>query len=125
MTHPNHAPEVTWGFHSAVPIERATRLLSWQTYAEIIERLSSCVIAPLWWEAGRDLILLGSNRASFELTVDTETFDAFFNAPVGYRGQYARSQTHGEAANRLVLDTLTDRLLDRAAESPIPRDHVL
>ncbi|HEY8130457.1 MAG TPA: hypothetical protein VII12_01085, partial [Thermoanaerobaculia bacterium] len=39
------------------------------------------------------------------------TYDAFFNAPVGLRAQYARSASHGEAANRRVITLLAPLLL--------------
>jgi hypothetical protein len=42
-------------------------------------------------------------------------YDAFFNAPVGYRGQFAKSETEGGAANRKIIETLVPRLLEVAA----------
>jgi hypothetical protein len=107
-----------WQLTSALPSERAARLLAWRSFDEIVERLATCHIAALYWEPATKLELNGCHRASFVLTVSLDVYDAFFNAPVGYRGQFARSETQGEAANRKIIDTLLSRLLAVAAERP-------
>jgi hypothetical protein len=65
----------------------------------------------MWWESATASHLQGCHRASFKLSVSEETYDAFFNAPAGYRGQYALSEGAGEAANRRLLGSLTLKLL--------------
>jgi hypothetical protein len=110
----------SWKFSSAVPRDRAAKLLSWQSFDDIVQQLSTCQITPMWWEPAiaPRLKEKGCNRASFELTVVPDTYDAFFNAPVGYRGQFARSEAHGDAANRQLLEALFLRLLEVAAKDP-------
>jgi hypothetical protein len=58
--------------------------------------------------------LNGCSRAVFVLQVDEAIFDAFFNSPAGYRGQYARSPQQGELANRLLISRLKGMLLSRS-----------
>ena len=117
--------EVRWQFTNAVAPERANRLLSWRSFNDIVEELLACEIAPLYWEPATALHLRNCNRASFELTVVPEVYDAFFNAPVGYRGQFARSEGHGERANRNLLSALLSRLIEVAAAHPTaPHEYV-
>jgi hypothetical protein len=104
-----------WQFTSAVAPERAARLLSLRSFDEIVEGLATCHIAPLYWEPATKQELNGCYRASFVLTVPPDVYDAFFNAPAGYRGQFAKSETEGEAANRKIIETLLPRLLEVAA----------
>jgi hypothetical protein len=116
------APPAFWKFSQTLPSERANKLLSWRSFDEITSHFKSCQIAPMWWEPAiaprlRDI---GCHRASFVLTVPPDVYDAFFNSPVGYRGQFARSERHGEAANRHLIESLFIRLLRIAAESPTP-----
>jgi hypothetical protein len=47
--------------------------------------------------------------------VSPDAYDAFFNSPLGYRAQYARSITEGEKANRQLLSALEPGLVDAAA----------
>lgn len=54
-------------------------------------------------------------QPSFELTVQPDAHDGFFNSPVSYRGQFARSEEHGKQANRKLLP----RLLEAAANHRI------
>lgn len=77
-----------------------------------------CHIAPLYWERATKRELDGCYRASFVLTVPPDVYDAFFNSPVGYRGQFARSETQGEEANRKVIEVLLPRFLEIAANHP-------
>jgi len=107
-----------WQFTSSPAPERAARLLSWKSFDEIVESLATCNIAPLYWERATKVELNGCYRASFVLTVSPDVYDAFFNAPVGYRGQFARSETQGDAANRKIIEILLSRLLEVAAEHP-------
>jgi hypothetical protein len=114
----NVGSSVSWQFSSVVTSDRAAKLLSWKSFDDIVEHLLACQISPMSWEAATLQRLKdgGCHRASFELIVLPDVYDAFFNAPAGYRGQFARSETHGEAANRKLLDALFLRLLAVAAE---------
>jgi hypothetical protein len=108
-----------WQFTSALAAARAARLLSWKSFEKIVDSLATCHIAPLYWEPATKRELNGCYRASFVLTVSPDVYDAFFNAPVGYRGQFARSETQGEAANRQIIEALLSRLLEVAAQHPV------
>jgi hypothetical protein len=112
------AAAVRWHFSDAVAPDRAARLLSWQSFDEIIEGVSTCAIAPLYWEDATAPWLEGCKRASFELKVRPDVYDGFFNSPVGYRGQFARSERHGEATNRRLLAALLPRLIEVSAAHP-------
>ena len=118
-----NAPDrALWTFRSSVPPDRAAKLLSWQSFDEIVEQFSTCQIAAMWWEPAMAPRLkeVESHRASFVLTVLPELYDAFFNAPVGYRGQFSRSERHGECANRQLLEALFPRFLEVASHGPTP-----
>ena len=109
-------PRVHWTFSALVGEVRASQLLAWQSFEEIIDEFSACTVAPLYWEPATAPHLEDCHRASFELAVSLELFDGFFNAPAGYRGQYAASESVGEAANRRLIEALLPRLL--RAENP-------
>lgn len=97
-------------------------MLAWNSFDEIIEQFESCSVAPLYWEPATAPHLKGRSRASFELTVHPDLYDGFFNAPRGYRGQYARSEAVGEAANRKLIATLLPRLIAAAGNHPAATD---
>jgi hypothetical protein len=101
-----------FGFTSAVPASRAAELLAWRSFEEVVLRIVSCCsIVSYEWEPFRTSLLAGCNRASFVLHVDTETYDAFFNSPVGIRAMYAVSPSAGEAADRLLVHQVAPQLL--------------
>jgi hypothetical protein len=106
-----------WAFTDQVPIQRARRLLALQTFDHIVDLLRSSVVTGFVAEAFRGARLKGCDRAVFQLTVERDVYDLFFNAPVGYRGQYADSERAGDAANRAVIDVLRSSLLSFAARS--------
>ncbi|MBX3607776.1 MAG: hypothetical protein KF788_21055 [Piscinibacter sp.] len=103
-----------WRFTSEVCAARQSQLLAWKSFDEIIERFNSCLVAPLYWERAIAPHLTSCFRASFELTVDPDLYDGFFNSPAGYRGQYAQSEAAGEAANRRLVAALLPRLVAAA-----------
>jgi hypothetical protein len=70
----------------------------------------------MWWEPATSSRLKGCHRASFKIVVSEETYDAFFNSPAGYRGQYALRESAGVAANRNLLNALMPKLLSAAGE---------
>ena len=79
-------------FTAEVDEARAARLHSWSDFRPIVLALKVVVsVDTFWWEAYRDANLKGCNRASFTLKVPSPLYDAFFNSPNGYRGQYARA----------------------------------
>ncbi len=109
-----------WKFTSDIAPERVIQLISWKSFDEIAECLATCKISKFDWERANKQKLIGCSRASFVLAVPHDLYDAFFNAPNGYRGQFAISETQGEAANRKIIQTLLSQLLDFAAEHPTP-----
>lgn len=100
-----------WQFTKRVRPDRRRRLLSWTEYDRIVSALLQCTIILYLWESAYSANLPGCHRASFELKVDRDTYDAFFNSPVGYRAEYARSERQGEAANRRLIEALTHSLI--------------
>ncbi len=76
------------------------------------------------WERFGGPQLKGCQRAAFLLYVPDYVFDLYFNSPVGYRAQYARSIATGEEANRSLLSLLSPRLLAKAS-SPAEGDRIL
>jgi hypothetical protein len=109
-----------WKFTSYIAQERAIRLTSWKSFDEIAEYLATCKISRFDWERANKRELRECSRASFVLTVSHDVYDAFFNAPIGYRGQFAISEAQGEAANRKIIETLLSQLLDFTSEHPTP-----
>ncbi len=100
-----------WSFTPKFPLFRAEKLLSYQSFESVLELMSTATVIAFAWEPFRELALRGCNRASFLVEVSPEAYDAFFNAPVGLRGQYALSPMHGEAATRRLLSAFESRLI--------------
>ena len=69
------------------------KILNYEAEPFLHDRLSGCV------------------RAIFLLQVDFDTYDGFFNSPVGYRAQYCLGSEIGELANRHVIDALRSKLI--------------
>lgn len=53
----------------------------------------------------------GYKRTIYCVEVTPQLFDIFFNSEFGYRGEYFRSPKIGLSANRMLLDTLSPRLI--------------
>jgi hypothetical protein len=111
-----------WQFTSKVRPIRATALLAWSSFDQIIEQIVSCPVAPLYWEPATAPHLKSCHRAAFEIDVPPNLYDAFFNSPVGYRGQFANSEARGELANRNLIDRLLSSLTFAAGEHPANSD---
>ncbi len=110
---------VNW-FSSDFPADRADKLASWSLDA-IVEQFLNCEIGWFCWEPAKyepRLMERDCHRASFPLIVDPDIYDAFFNAPAGYRGQFAKSEKHGDDAQRQLIEALFPRLLEVAAQYP-------
>ena len=111
-----------WHFTSKVDSQRAAALYAWPSFDQIADAVLDSSIDPLYWEDATALHLKGCNRACFEVRVAPDAYDAFFNSPHGYRGQYARSESAGELVNRRLLDALLPRLLLAADDHPALAD---
>jgi len=109
-----------WQFHASVNGARARTLLSYPNFDAVASVLEQATVDGFLWEPFAGPALHGCHRASFLLRVSEATYDAFFNSPAGYRGQFAASAATGEAANRKLLVRLEAQLLAYAENhSPV------
>jgi hypothetical protein len=106
-----NAGRAGFGFTSLITASRLSSLLAWREFEEIASRIASSCIISYEWEAFCTSLLLGCNRASFAMRIDSHVYDAFFNSPVGVRAMFAVSPSSGESANRLLVDQITPRLI--------------
>lgn len=113
------ANPVRWHFAEHVKPDRVTDLLAWTGYDQVLAGLLQEPIVAFDWEPAYSANLPGCHRVSFQLRVAKELYDAFFNAPAGYRGQYAASETSGEVANRKLLLAFEASLLAFASGSTV------
>ncbi|WP_137893075.1 hypothetical protein [Ramlibacter sp. 2FC] len=113
-----------WHYASTVPVQRVQALLAWSSFSEIACQIAeSSVVVSAEWEPFQTATLAGCNRASVLLSVPKPIYDAFYNAPVGIRGQYARSETAGEQADRFLIDQHESELMCALARcTKAPRD---
>jgi hypothetical protein len=105
-----------WQYADSVDTARAQRLLSLSAFSEVVELVAKAQVVDFTWEPFTGTPLAGCSRASFILRVPPTSYDAFFNSPAGYRGQYALSASDGESANRRLLRSLEPKLLSFAAK---------
>ena len=100
-----------WQFRSPVVSPRARALLSYPNFDTVASLLEEATVEAFSWEPFSGPALLGCHRASFLLRAPQAAYDAFFNSPAGYRGQFAVSPAAGEAANSKLLAQFEPRLL--------------
>jgi hypothetical protein len=112
----NDAP--IWQFCAPVDAARARTLLSYPNFDAVALLLEQATVECFLWEPFTGPALRGCHRASFLLRVSEEAYDAFFNSPAGYRGQFAASAAAGEAVNRNLLVQFEARLLAYAENRP-------
>jgi hypothetical protein len=111
-----------WGFADGIPRERVERLHAYGDFSAVVALIAKdAEVTAFTWEPFDAERLSGCYRAAFLLRVSEQAYDAFFNAPAGYRGQYARSREAGEAANRSLLANLEPLLL----QNPSPQQNAL
>ena len=94
-----------WDFSSEVTPARARRLLAVPSFEAVVDQVMRGTIERLRFET-REVGSTACTRLFYRLLISPETFDAFFNAPEGYRGQYARSPEHGDLCNARLLRLL-------------------
>jgi hypothetical protein len=104
-----------WEFRGSVEGVRAARLSSYPTFDAVASLLAAPVVCGFLWERFSGAQISGCHRASFLIEVSSLAYDAFFNSPVGYRGQYARSLEAGEEANRKLIAQFEPQLLAYAS----------
>jgi hypothetical protein len=100
-----------WSFAPEVDPARVSKLLALADFDQVLALLESVDVVAFRWKDFENERLRGCYRAEYALRFDQDTYDAIFNAPVGLCAQYARSPTHGDAANRRVITMLASRLL--------------
>ena len=101
-----------WTFHNTVPQARREELLKWPSFTNIVGRLMfEAQVQGFRWEHGDSSHLRNCRRSDFLLRVPQNLYDAFFNSPVGYRGQYAISPDIGILKNRELIDALSTKLI--------------
>ena len=96
-----------------------------QTFEELLPRIAEARVDRFLWKSFEGSLLRGCHRAEYVLVVDPGVYDALFNAPAGLRGQFALSPSHGEAANRRILDLLGPALMAFERASDQPSDHLV
>jgi len=110
-----------WDFTDLIAAERRSRLLALSRFDDVILTLTaSCKILNYEAEPFLHDRLSGCVRAIFLLQVDFDTYDGFFNSPVGYRAQYCLGSEIGELANRHVIDALRSKLIKFAQPLTTP-----
>jgi hypothetical protein len=110
----------TWTFQKCVPADRQQQLFSWYSFDNVIGAIISAPgveVEAIVWRPAASAHLRGSNRAEFLLRVPPETYDGFFNSPVGYRAQYALSPLNGLEKNRTLLVSMESMLMSAAERS--------
>lgn len=105
-------PRALWKFTKLVDPVRRRRLLAVENFEEVIEGILRGTIVPLKQSPRGEY-----KRAVFRIFVDESAYDAFFNSPCGYRGQYCISVQNGESQNRRLIDILMPHCLRSCKDS--------
>jgi hypothetical protein len=114
-----------WSFAQSFPTDRAIELLKWRSFASLAEEILKSEVHCAAWESFEGDRLRGCWRVAFEVRVNhVGICDAFYNAPAGYRAQFARSIEHGVASNRWLLAQLEPQLLQTCRERGIDTNPV-
>jgi hypothetical protein len=101
-----------WTFHDCVPLERRAHLNSCDSFANIVNGLVlSADIERSIWDVPQNRDLHGYRRAGFRFEVPPFLYDAFFNAPGGYRAQYAVSAELGVKMNRVLIEAIKPKVV--------------
>lgn len=102
-----HQQNFLWDFTALVSPERRRQLLAIESFDDVIERVADGILISFKTEWRQ-----GAARALFQLQVQTETYDAFFNAPHGYRAQYCVEPSIGTTQNRRLIVALRNACLN-------------
>jgi hypothetical protein len=110
-----------WEYSAVVPPDRVSRLLAPSTIGTIANLVASQMeVACCHFQPCDDHSDFG--RVAYCIRVSNELFDLFFNSPHGYRGAYFRSPGAGIDANRILIDTLTPKLLEVTGDGATPEE---
>lgn len=100
-----------WQFSSQFDTERRTRLESVVSFESVVDRIvAEAKNIRVNLCQGKDPGLTEARRPIFSFEVSQDTFDAFFNSPVGYRAQYLSDPEAGQAANGHFVERLAGQL---------------
>jgi hypothetical protein len=83
----------------------------------VIDRIRAGSIEFIRAQPRKDPPCLGCYRAFFKVHLPERDYDAFFNAPAGYRAQYAIGVENGKAKNRELLKVLEQTCLEAASRT--------
>jgi hypothetical protein len=106
-----------WTYGSDLGSERAGLLRKPGSFCDIATRIGKSVMRSkitFSIDEGYTHPVTGSLRPAFTFPVEQAAGDAFFNGLFGYRAHYYRSPAAGEEANRILIDTMFDELLEAA-----------
>lgn len=107
-----------WTFSALVPANRSQRLLALADFGEVIDRVVAGTVEFVAEEPRNNQPCLGCRRAFFRVHLPKCAYDAFFNAPVGYRAQYAIGAENGERRNRELLKALEPACIEAMSRHP-------
>jgi hypothetical protein len=114
-----------WTFSALVPTDRSQRLLALADFNEVIHRVVAGSVKFVVAESRSNQPCLGCRRAFFRVHLPKCAYDAFFNAPVGYRAQYAIGTENGERRNRELLEALEPACLEAMSRQHEPDESLL
>lgn len=101
-----------WIFVQNFDPERRARLESVASFEHVLDRIAEEIKnIRVSVCQGKEPGLTESRRPVFSFEVSQNTFDAFFNSPVGYRAQYLADPEAGQAANGRLIKRLLPKLV--------------
>lgn len=110
-----------WKYSTTFDGVRLARLTALKDFGEVVAHMQSSIRdIQLRPSKGREVELQACVQPIFTVSVDGDTFDAFFNSPVGYRASYLKDANQGLLANLVIVESLLERLLSVAQQQCIP-----
>ena len=107
-----------WTFTNRVDAARQERLAAWPSFDSIAMRIvREAIVTHCDVCRGKHESVKGALRPRFQLCVDADLGDAFFNAPQGYRAGYYVDPRLGEERNESLIASIFTRLAVFAAEN--------
>ena len=106
--------DTEWQLDERVVYPRRDRLLT-TSFEIIVERMSAEVKVNKY-KRNHVKAHAGARRAVVEIRLSPEVMDLFHNGAGGYRAQFYLGVSHGEAANRYVIDSLLPSVRDAVVQ---------